>query len=182
MTWYSIVEEVEQDLLNDIQSVGIMELDETNSGRQVLDSLNNYDPEFLANKLRQADELLDNEDFVPALQQFRETSKIAWIIFQVEDDALLFEALSAARRTLQLEQDTKKLWMRHAWLSIFLAKLGKMEQARVEANKAVEMAPEKALAQYSYALANNEGTLAEKHLRFLQVMKKYEDSQFVEKD
>jgi tetratricopeptide (TPR) repeat protein len=107
---------------------------------------------------------LEDEELEKALDEFRQATclnsrlseawaSIAWTILQMNNDALLTEALAAARHSLQFEKNEKQLWHRHSILAACLLNAGKDELANKEANKAVELSPNRAQAYYYLALA-----------------------------
>lgn len=107
---------------------------------------------------------LEDEELEKALDEFRQATCLnshlseawvntAWTILQMDNEALLKEALAAARRSLQMEKNEKQLWHRHAVLAFCLLKAGKDELAVKEAYKAVELGINQAQAHYYLALA-----------------------------
>jgi tetratricopeptide (TPR) repeat protein len=66
------------------------------------------------------------------------------------------EALSAARRSLQLEKNKNQIWHRHAIIALCLHQSKKKELALSAAQKAVEHGPKQAQAYYYLALTQAE--------------------------
>lgn len=109
---------------------------------------------------------LNKQEYEEALEEFRKAAdqnkrlseawvNIAWVIgeMKTQDEALLKEAETSARRALHAERNSPQIWHRHAVLARALLDRGKNDVALKEAQKAVELEPERAQARYYLALA-----------------------------
>lgn len=123
-------------------------------------------PSVAESHIAQGKILLENREYVPALQAFRSATKInrrlteawvniAWTILEMEaeNDDLLKEAERSARRALQLEKNRNQIWHRHAVLARVLIAMDKNESAYKEALKSVNHSPHKVQAIYYQAVA-----------------------------
>ncbi len=110
---------------------------------------------------------LEDGLLVEAVQAFREATllnrhlgdawvNLAWALLEMEDASRLGEAVTAARRAVQLEQ---KNWHRHAVLSRALLQAGRTPQALLEANRALELGPQQ--PQAHFCLANVQQRMGE---------------------
>lgn len=121
---------------------------------------------------------LEARDYDNALSEFRLAVShnkklidgwinISWTICEMasEDENLLHEAETSARRALQLERKQNQLWHRHAVLSRVLLLRNKLSGALSEANEAVKLGPGQAQSHFYLALAQFKNSQPSKALQ-----------------